>query len=61
MNDMFCKKCGKEIPDGAKFCDGCGVQTNAANEEINVSGFQAAMNNSGNVTVATKKKSVQRK
>lgn len=53
---MFCKKCGKEIPDGAKFCDGCGAQTNAANEEINASGFQAAMNNSCNVTVATKKK-----
>ena len=26
---MFCPKCGKQIPDGAKFCPGCGnkVQT----------------------------------
>ena len=21
---MYCKHCGKEIPDGSKFCDGCG-------------------------------------
>ena len=21
---MFCQKCGKEIPDTAKFCTGCG-------------------------------------
>ncbi len=21
---MFCKNCGKEIPDGAKFCGSCG-------------------------------------
>lgn len=26
---MFCKQCGKEIPDQAKFCDGCGSQTGA--------------------------------
>lgn len=24
---MFCKNCGKEIADTAKFCDGCGVKT----------------------------------
>lgn len=24
---MFCPKCGKEIPDTAKFCSGCGTQT----------------------------------
>lgn len=22
---MFCKKCGKEIPDGAQFCPHCGA------------------------------------
>ena len=22
---MFCNKCGKEIPDGVKFCDNCGA------------------------------------
>ena len=25
---MFCKKCGKEIPDGAKFCPYCGADQN---------------------------------
>ena len=27
---MFCSKCGKQNPDGAAFCDGCGNQLNAA-------------------------------
>lgn len=27
---MFCPKCGKENPDGAKFCTGCGYQFPAA-------------------------------
>lgn len=27
---MFCPKCGKENPDGAKFCAGCGYQFPAA-------------------------------
>ena len=22
---MFCKNCGKELPDSAKFCSGCGT------------------------------------
>lgn len=25
---MFCKKCGKELPEGARFCAGCGAPTN---------------------------------
>ena len=25
---MFCINCGKEIPDGAKFCSGCGANQN---------------------------------
>ncbi len=28
---MFCTKCGKSIPDGAKFCPECGAAVNAAN------------------------------
>lgn len=24
---MFCSQCGKELPDGAKFCPGCGMKT----------------------------------
>lgn len=27
---MFCNKCGKELPDGAAFCTGCGNQIGAA-------------------------------
>lgn len=27
---MFCKKCGKELPDGAVFCGDCGAEVNAA-------------------------------
>lgn len=23
---MFCYKCGKEIPDDASFCSGCGTK-----------------------------------
>ena len=26
---MFCNKCGKELPDGTKFCSGCGAQLKA--------------------------------
>ena len=26
---MFCSKCGKEIPEGAAFCPGCGTSTNS--------------------------------
>lgn len=26
---MFCEKCGRELPDNAKFCDGCGAQIGA--------------------------------
>ena len=31
---MFCKKCGKELPDSAVFCPGCGTQiVNTVNAE----------------------------
>ena len=26
---MFCKHCGKQLPDNAQFCDGCGQSTGA--------------------------------
>ena len=26
---MFCENCGKNLQDGAKFCDGCGAKTEA--------------------------------
>lgn len=31
---MFCKNCGKELPDGVKFCDGCGASQEAANNTV---------------------------
>ncbi|MCR4598790.1 MAG: zinc ribbon domain-containing protein [Acetatifactor sp.] len=37
---MFCSNCGKEIPDGAKFCGFCGTPTEAAEpakEEVKAS------------------------
>lgn len=27
---MFCKNCGKQIPDGYQFCDGCGAPVDQA-------------------------------
>jgi hypothetical protein len=27
---MFCEKCGKQLPEGSAFCDGCGAPVNAA-------------------------------
>lgn len=27
---MYCKNCGKQLPEGAKFCDGCGAKQDAA-------------------------------
>lgn len=28
---MFCPQCGKQLPDGTKFCGGCGAPLNASN------------------------------
>ena len=35
---MFCEKCGKENPDGAKFCEGCGseLSQNIVSDEADV-------------------------
>ncbi len=38
---MFCKKCGKLIEDGAKFCGNCGTPVELVNNPI-----QSAVNNS---------------
>ncbi|MBR6808268.1 MAG: zinc ribbon domain-containing protein [Clostridia bacterium] len=29
---MFCKKCGKQLPDTIKFCDACGTPTGAGQQ-----------------------------
>lgn len=33
---MYCRKCGKEIPDGAKFCPNCGEKTDDTTVEEKV-------------------------
>jgi uncharacterized membrane protein YvbJ len=33
---MFCPKCGKEIPDGSKFCPYCGYQIAKVDKEEKV-------------------------
>ncbi|MBE5912054.1 zinc ribbon domain-containing protein [Pseudobutyrivibrio sp.] len=32
---MFCEKCGKELPDGVKFCSGCGAPQNPQQNTFN--------------------------
>lgn len=41
---MFCQKCGKELPDEAKFCQYCGWQNQENNKEQNINNSQ---NNNG--------------
>lgn len=36
---MFCKKCGREIPDDSAFCTGCGAQVNMAQPSGESSSF----------------------
>lgn len=47
---MNCKKCGKEIPDGSKFCDGCGAKMAQENVKI-----QQSILDSGGTTIVKKK------
>lgn len=47
---MFCKNCGKELPDGAKFCTGCGATVDGAQND-GASGqttYTGTVNGSGN-------------
>lgn len=32
---MFCRKCGKEVKDGLKFCTNCGAPLNQTSNGIN--------------------------
>ena len=52
---MFCRKCGAEIPDGAKFCAVCGVpaQADAAHAGSNLASGKPALNVRGQKPVAT--------
>lgn len=42
---MFCKNCGKELKDTAKFCPACGTQVEAGMNEKNASKQQLTGNN----------------
>ena len=55
---MFCRECGRQLPDYARFCDGCGakvysVSADVAEHEITVtqSDYDMAMDTSGPVPV----------
>lgn len=34
---MFCEKCGKNIAEGTKFCDGCGAKIDAPTSSVHSS------------------------
>ena len=36
---MYCRKCGKEIPDGAKFCPNCGEKTDDTTIFVPIAGL----------------------
>lgn len=52
---MYCRKCGKQLPDDASFCDGCGAAINGAEVArangqpiiVNVSNVNTNTNNVG--------------
>lgn len=40
---MFCNKCGKQIPNDAKFCPECGASLNAQNSQGDEASFGYAL------------------
>lgn len=51
---MFCKKCGKELPEGAKFCEGCGAPVGGAQaKETPKNSFEETVKNLGNTADVT--------
>lgn len=48
---MFCRKCGKEIPDDSAFCGKCG-------EKVDISVFQSALKPTANTDTVDDKISV---
>ena len=51
---MFCEKCGKELPEGAKFCEGCGAPVGDAQaKETPKNSFEETVKNLGNTADVT--------
>ena len=51
---MFCEKCGKELPEGAKFCEGCGTPVGGAQaKETPKNSFEETVKNLGNTADVT--------
>ena len=51
---MFCKKCGKEIKEGVRFCPYCGAESGVSNE-------MKATESRGSKKEKTHKKSIRKK
>lgn len=45
---MFCKNCGKELPDGAKFCTACGATIDGAQTGEGQTTYTGTVNGGGN-------------
>ena len=39
---MYCNKCGQTLPEGSRFCNGCGSQTVSAGSPSDVPGAVAS-------------------
>ncbi|MDD4493446.1 MAG: zinc-ribbon domain-containing protein [Eubacteriales bacterium] len=48
---MFCKNCGKQLSDNARFCDGCGSPTQGTGNSVNQQGQSRPSNNTQENTV----------
>lgn len=51
---MFCEKCGKELPEGAKFCEDCGAPVGGAPAKgTPKNSFEETVKNLGNTADVT--------
>lgn len=41
---MYCKKCGNQLSEGAKFCDGCGAPVETATQQTQQTNMYAQQN-----------------
>lgn len=44
---MFCKQCGKELPDGVKFCTSCGAEAGGTKDETSCGDVPPSVQSSG--------------